>query len=187
MPPVSSARGQRAGILCSRVLRSEKPSAGSARPLKPREQAARAEQARVAAEQRKRDAFMATPIGAATLAKETGQAFFEVQLEVGGHSGSAGFGSTHGSRLHERRGDRCQRRHDRSLPIPQQRSLNPPPELLPICRLTSADYPGWVRAADDAGRGDLYDPNTFVLSRSLSPQHQHRCCSGHKEPHSDEE
>ena len=33
-----------------------------------REQAARAEQTRVAAKQRKRDAFMATPIGAATLA-----------------------------------------------------------------------------------------------------------------------
>jgi len=91
-----------------------------------REQAARAEQARVAAEQRKRDAFMATPIGAATLAKEAGQAFFEVQLEVGGHSGSAGFGSTHGSRLHERRGDRCQRRHDRCLPIPQQRAPSIP-------------------------------------------------------------
>jgi len=126
-----------------------------------REQAARAEQARVAAEQRKRDAFMATPIGAATLAKEAGQAFFEVQLEVGGHTGSAGFGSTdgrrttsssaatlgeieklgwrlqhagyyfmvtdqHGSRLHERRGDRCQRRHDRGLPLPQQRAPSIP-------------------------------------------------------------
>ncbi len=63
-----------------------------------REQAARAEQARIAAEQHKRDAFMATPIGAATLAKEAGQAFFEVQLEVGGHTGSAGFGSTDGRR-----------------------------------------------------------------------------------------
>jgi len=64
-----------------------------------REQAARAEQARVAAEQRKRDAFTETPIGAATLAKEAGQAFFEVQLEVGGHTGSAGSGSTDGRRL----------------------------------------------------------------------------------------
>ncbi len=63
-----------------------------------REQAARAEQTRVAAEQRKRDAFMATPIGAATLGKEAGQAFFEVQLEIGGHTGSAGFGSTDGRR-----------------------------------------------------------------------------------------
>src|SRR5258708_39350455 len=30
--------------------------------------------------------------------KEAGQAFFEVQLEVGGHTGSAGFGSTDGRR-----------------------------------------------------------------------------------------
>src|SRR5215470_2586934 len=58
-----------------------------------REQAARAEQARIAEEQRKRDAFMATPVGAATYAKEQGQTFFEVQLEVGSHTGSAGFGS----------------------------------------------------------------------------------------------
>src|SRR5713226_7375666 len=47
-----------------------------------RAQAARAEQARAADEQRKRDAFAATPVGAATVAKEAGQSFFEVQLEV---------------------------------------------------------------------------------------------------------
>ena len=58
-----------------------------------REEAARAEKAKTAEEQRKRDAFLATPIGAATAAKEQGQMFFEVQLEVGGHVGSAGFGS----------------------------------------------------------------------------------------------
>jgi hypothetical protein len=62
-----------------------------------RAQAARAEQARAADEQRKRDAFAATPVGAATVAKEAGQSFFEVQLEVGGHSGDAWFGTT-GSR-----------------------------------------------------------------------------------------
>ncbi len=61
-------------------------------------QAARAEQARVAEEQRNRAAFAATPVGAATLAKEAGQPFFEVQLEVGGHTGSAGFGSIDGRR-----------------------------------------------------------------------------------------
>jgi len=60
--------------------------------------AARAEQARVAEEQRKRQAFMATPVGAATVAKEEGQPFFEVQLEVGGHTGSAGFGTADGRR-----------------------------------------------------------------------------------------
>ena len=63
-----------------------------------RAQAARAEQARVAEEQRKRAAFLATPVGAATAAKEAGQAFFEIQLEVGAQAGSAGFGSTEGRR-----------------------------------------------------------------------------------------
>ena len=58
-----------------------------------RQDAARAEQAKAAEEQRKREAFLATPIGAATAAKEQGQMFFEVQLEVGGHVGSAGFGT----------------------------------------------------------------------------------------------
>jgi hypothetical protein len=63
-----------------------------------RAEAARVEQARAAEEQRKRDAFMATPVGAATIAKEEGQPFFEVQLEVGGHTGSAWFGSAEGRR-----------------------------------------------------------------------------------------
>jgi len=63
-----------------------------------REEAARAEQARAAEEQRQRAAFLATPVGAATAAKEQGQAFFEVQLEVAGHVGSAGFGSAEGRR-----------------------------------------------------------------------------------------
>ena len=57
---------------------------------KAREEAARAEQERAAAERREREAFLATPIGAATTAKENGQAFFEIQLELGGHGGSAG-------------------------------------------------------------------------------------------------
>jgi hypothetical protein len=56
-----------------------------------REQAARAEQ-------RKRDAFLATPVGAATAAKQAGQQFFEIQLEVGTHVGTAGFGSAEGKR-----------------------------------------------------------------------------------------
>jgi hypothetical protein len=56
--------------------------------------AARAEQERVAEEQRKRKAFLASAVGAATTAKESGQAFFEVQLQAGGHEGTSGFGST---------------------------------------------------------------------------------------------
>lgn len=63
-----------------------------------RAEAARAEQARVAAEQRQQDAFLATPVGAATVAKEAGHTFFEVQLEVGRHAGSAGWGSADGRR-----------------------------------------------------------------------------------------
>src|SRR5258708_30282241 len=91
--------GHAAGILRSRtasgdfVFKSAEEREAERREreaAEAREQAARAEQARVA--------FMATPIGAATLAKEAGQAFFEVQLQVGGHTGSAGFGSTDGRR-----------------------------------------------------------------------------------------
>jgi len=63
-----------------------------------REQAARAEEAQAAEENRKRDAFLATPVGAATAAKEAGQRFFEIQLEVGAHTGTAGFGSADGHR-----------------------------------------------------------------------------------------
>jgi hypothetical protein len=61
-------------------------------------QAAAAEQAKAAEEQRRRDAFLATPAGAATAAKQAGQPFFEIQLEVGRHDGSAGFGSADGRR-----------------------------------------------------------------------------------------
>ncbi|HKR71814.1 MAG TPA: hypothetical protein VJT16_23485 [Streptosporangiaceae bacterium] len=63
-----------------------------------REEAARAEQAKAAEEQRQRAAFLATPIGAATAAKEEGQPFFEVQLEVGSHVGTASFGFADGRR-----------------------------------------------------------------------------------------
>jgi hypothetical protein len=59
---------------------------------------ARAEQARAAEERRKQEAFLATPVGAATAAKEAGQQFFEIQLQVGSHIGTAGFGSTDGQR-----------------------------------------------------------------------------------------
>jgi hypothetical protein len=61
-----------------------------------REQAAEAERARAAEEQRQREAFLATPVGAATAAKKAGQAFFEVQLDVGAHVGSAGWGAAEG-------------------------------------------------------------------------------------------
>ena len=61
-----------------------------------REQAALAEEARLEEEERQREEFLATPVGAATAAMAAGEAFFEVQLEVGSHLGSAGFGSIDG-------------------------------------------------------------------------------------------
>ena len=57
---------------------------------KARTDAAAAEQATAAQEQRKRAAFLATPVGAATAAREAGERFFEIQLQVGSHSGTAG-------------------------------------------------------------------------------------------------
>jgi hypothetical protein len=63
-----------------------------------RAEAAQHEQARLAEEQRQRAAFLATPVGAATAAKEAGQAFFEIQLQVGTHTGTAVFGSAEGRR-----------------------------------------------------------------------------------------
>ena len=61
-----------------------------------REKASRAELAREAEEERRREEFLATPYGAAKTAMDAGEAFFEIQLEVGSHVGSAGFGSTDG-------------------------------------------------------------------------------------------
>jgi hypothetical protein len=57
-----------------------------------------AEEARALHERRERAELLATPVGAATAAKEAGQAFFEVHLEVAQHLGSAGFGSADGRR-----------------------------------------------------------------------------------------
>jgi hypothetical protein len=59
-----------------------------------REEAAAAQRAKDLEEQRKRAAFLATPVGAATAAKQAGHRFLEIQLQVGGHEGTAGFGST---------------------------------------------------------------------------------------------
>jgi hypothetical protein len=61
-------------------------------------EAERAEQARLAAEERQRAQWLASPLGAATAALEAGQTFFEIQLQVGAHTGSAGFGATDSQR-----------------------------------------------------------------------------------------
>jgi len=60
--------------------------------------AEQAERERRAAEERQRAQWLASPQGAATAAMEAGQAFFEIQLQVGAHTGSAGFGSTDSQR-----------------------------------------------------------------------------------------
>ena len=57
-------------------------------------QAAQAEQVRRAEEERQRAQWLASPQGAATTAMEAGQAFFEIQLQVGAHTGNASFGAT---------------------------------------------------------------------------------------------
>lgn len=62
------------------------------------EETARAEQLRAAEEARQRAAFLATPVGAATAARDAGEQFFEIQLEVGTHTGTASFGSAQGQR-----------------------------------------------------------------------------------------
>jgi hypothetical protein len=72
----------------------KKREAGDARLL-----AARTEQASAAEKKRQYDAFLASPVGAATAAKEAGETFFEVQLRVGSHTGTAGFGSTDGRHI----------------------------------------------------------------------------------------
>jgi hypothetical protein len=59
---------------------------------------ARAEQERQQAEARRRAEWLATPVGMASAAKEAGQTFIELQLEVGGHLGTADFGSARGQR-----------------------------------------------------------------------------------------
>jgi hypothetical protein len=77
------------------VFRSAEERAAERREREAEEariQQALAEQARTDKEWREREAFLATPVGGATAAMEAGQLFYEVQLEVGAHVGSAGFG-----------------------------------------------------------------------------------------------
>lgn len=59
-----------------------------------RAKAAAEQQAKVQ-EQRQQAAFLSSPVGKATAAKRAGQAFFEVQLEVGRHERTASWGAEH--------------------------------------------------------------------------------------------
>jgi hypothetical protein len=61
-------------------------------------EAARTRAEAVRAQEQARAAWLASPVGAATTAREAGETFFEIQLEVGGHHGSAGFGVADGRR-----------------------------------------------------------------------------------------
>jgi hypothetical protein len=63
-----------------------------------RAEAARAEVARLEQERREHAAWLASPVGAATAAKEAGETFLELQLQVGGHVGQASWGTTTGER-----------------------------------------------------------------------------------------
>jgi hypothetical protein len=90
-PPRADLAPPRVGMICpamgrQRPVRSVLPTSNGGSVFKSAE------------EQRQREAFLATPIGAATAAREAGRPFFEIQLEVGGHTGNAGFGSIGGRR-----------------------------------------------------------------------------------------
>lgn len=60
--------------------------------------AEQAAQQQAAAEEKARKAWLAGPVGRARTAKEAGAEFFEVQLEVGAHVGSASWGEAGGQR-----------------------------------------------------------------------------------------
>ena len=63
-----------------------------------REAAAAEERARAAKEAKARAAWLASPVGSATAAKEAGERFLELQLPVGGHIGEASWGTSTGTR-----------------------------------------------------------------------------------------
>jgi hypothetical protein len=63
-----------------------------------RAEAAQAAQAQAQAEERNRRAWLASPVGSATTAKQAGEEFFEIQLQVGSHTGTAGWGEASGTR-----------------------------------------------------------------------------------------
>jgi hypothetical protein len=63
-----------------------------------REAAAMAAEMRRKQDGRDREAFYASPVGLATSAKEAGDAFFQVQLEVSRHTGTAHVGVVTGQR-----------------------------------------------------------------------------------------
>jgi len=62
------------------------------------EQVRLAAQQQAAAEEKARQTWLAGPVGRATSAKEANAEFFEVQLEVGAHAGSASWGEASGRR-----------------------------------------------------------------------------------------
>jgi len=82
-----------------RAREDEREAARRARDARnAREAAAMAEEIRRKQGQRDREASAASPVGLATAAKEAGDTFFQVQLEVARHTGSAHFGMLTGQR-----------------------------------------------------------------------------------------
>ena len=63
-----------------------------------RSEAAQAAQAQAQADARARRAWLASPVGGATAAKQADEEFFEIQLQVGAHTGSASWGEATGER-----------------------------------------------------------------------------------------
>jgi hypothetical protein len=61
--------------------------------------AAQAAQVQAAADEKARRAWAASPTGGAAAAKLAGQEFFEVQLQVGSHTGTASWGAATGKRV----------------------------------------------------------------------------------------
>jgi hypothetical protein len=64
-----------------------------------RVEAAQAAQVQAQKDEQARQAWLASPVGGATAAKQADQEFFEIQLQVGSHAGSASFGETSGKRV----------------------------------------------------------------------------------------
>lgn len=91
-------------IRCRATSREENQVFESAEEKAAKKRAREEEQARLAAEQqaaaeeRARNAWLAGPVGRATTAKGAGAEFFEVQLQVGAHAGSASWGEASGQR-----------------------------------------------------------------------------------------
>jgi hypothetical protein len=63
------------------------------------EEARAAAAAQAATEEKARRSWLASPVGGATAAKQADEEFFEVQLQVGSHTGTASWGEASGKQV----------------------------------------------------------------------------------------